>query len=677
MQTINKHIIVLLLCVASFASFAQIKQPGLLTNAAAAAAQLNYIKAVNYYKQFLSTEKKASLSLKEIAITGIADSYWKMRDYANASYWYDQLSPAALAASETALYRKAEMLARKGKYEDAASLLINLKRFNAKAASYKNPGTLKKDSADWKINYLDLNTKFFREFSPALINNSLVWSTNEPTAKRTNGVMAWDGKSYNRLVFFADQTKAKSILMPDEEVIDSALLDQYNPKFLVTHYSNADKSLLKNITLPTEVAIKRKREGSPEPLSGLGSLQYNIAHLSISAIDGKAYFSVNDQDASLNTRHVGIATAAFNATSLGAASFLPINSKNYSTMHPAIHPNGKTLVYASNQPGGKGGFDLYFIEKLNDSTWSAPTALTALNTEGNELFASFNAQGELFYSTDGLPGLGGLDIVQVNSFKSSDLYVLPAPINSGGDDFGITFNVEGKQGYFTSDRLGSDDLYRFVYQKVFVQLTGHVISRATDAPKQGVTVRLYKNTPAGRIFVETVTTDAQGNFTLNARPNNDYVIVIDNGDGDLQEQVVSTENTYTNKSAGTFYVDKKPEPIVIKDPEPIHFIIYFDFDKHKLKKESIKTLDDVVALLNTDSTLKVTLGAHTDLDGPDNYNEILSNKREANTVKYLQKAGIDASRITSDHFGERMPVELNRKWNDAWKNRRVEIIVGK
>ena len=213
-----------------------------------------------------------------------------------------------------------------------------------------------------------------------------------------------------------------------------------------------------------------------------------------------------------------------------------------------------------------------------------------------------------------------------------------------------------------------------------ISLSGTVISRANKAGKAGVKVRLYRINEAGEkeLVSDAVATDANGVFTVNAKPNYDYVIVIDNGGNDVQEKALTTEKTKEASLAlGNFFVDKEPEPIVEKDPEPVTLIVYFGFNKASVNSASKNILDSIPALLDADAKLKVVIAAHTDLEGSDQYNDVLSKKRADAVYAYLLEKGVPAEKINSSYFGETKPVELNRVWKLARKNRRVEIVIAR
>jgi outer membrane protein OmpA-like peptidoglycan-associated protein len=319
------------------------------------------------------------------------------------------------------------------------------------------------------------------------------------------------------------------------------------------------------------------------------------------------------------------------------------------------------------------------VNRVDDTTWTEPTALTELNSAGNELFAGFTPKGELFYASDGLPGFGGLDIYSAKIDEKgtvSSMYHLPTPVNSSHDEFSLVFTSDGNRGFFTSDRFGEDDILAFDYELKKLKVSGYVVSRYTEMRKPGVKVIFQKkNGDQPLEDIATTVTDSKGDFTIDARPNYEYVLTIDNGGDDVQHIGVSTQNTFGNKPLGVFYVDKKKD-VYIK-PDTFTYIIYFDFDKSKLTKESKVILDQVIEKLKSDASYKASFDGHTDLLGGEQYNLKLSASRESTARAYVESSGILRSRLNGMYYGKKKPVIITKSKVKGYKNRRVEILIAK
>jgi outer membrane protein OmpA-like peptidoglycan-associated protein len=287
-------------------------------------------------------------------------------------------------------------------------------------------------------------------------------------------------------------------------------------------------------------------------------------------------------------------------------------------------------------------------------------------------------------SSDGHPGFGGLDIIKAKIGEEGvvkGLEYLPEPLNSSHDDFGFIQSSDGKKGFISSDRFKQqDDIYAFDYDKKIVNMSGYVFSRFTETRKPGVKITIQNKLKDNSLIEEgAMPTDANGDFAFKGRPNNEYVLTIDNGGDDIQRIGFSTENVFDRKPLGIFYVDKKKE-IVIETPKPkldtTKFIIYFAFDKSSLTNKAKRILDKAAALVKSNPDLKAILDGHTDLWGGDKYNMDLSNKRVKEACKYFTKIGLSGGQTDcSQYYGKQRPVYNTLDRSVSVKNRRVEIFV--
>lgn len=650
--------------------------------------ELQYSNALTYYRQAYGKAEKsvAGSSKKEDAAAKIADCYWLLRNYDSAFVWYAKLP----ASSELTQFRKGELSAILGNYADAASSLKSVPGYAERAKGFSKTDAMKRDSADWSVAYLDgINTDYFREFSPLIVDSSIIWTTNQPQKYSKNGVMAWDNMGYNRMLQVDNAESLTTTSLPSaRKLYDAKKLDAKQPELLATHFALSDFDLLSTVKIPNDLLRKMKAINSmAKPVVVAEKFSFNIAHATYSSATGKLYFSANRQEKLKNkVRTVGIVESNKTAAGLSGAKFIFADGMDYSMMHPAIHANGTTLVFSANMAGGKGGYDLYLSEKTSDSTWSNPVALTALNSVGNELFSSFASDGTMFFSTDGHPGLGGLDIYKANIKGAvvSNVQHISAPINSSYDDFGFTVAADMKSGYFTSDRMGSDDIYKFAFEKKSVKIAGAVVSEETNSGKPGVKVILHEKNDMGEfVAVDSAVTDASGKYSFGGRPNREYRVKAIDPSGD-QTLDFNTSNNFSNKPLADIVLrDKKPVVVAPPPPPPpaaptvFKYIIYFDFDQHVITPESALVLEEVKAKMNEDDAYTCALYGHTDVEGGEGYNKKLSSLRSRTARSFLKKLGIDPKRVSLDFFGEERPVIDTKSKKEAKLNRRVEIEVTK
>lgn len=335
---------------------------------------------------------------------------------------------------------------------------------------------------------------------------------------------------------------------------------------------------------------------------------------------------------------------------------LSINSKEYSTQHPALSADNKKLYFASDRPGGFGKSDIYSVDINEDGSLGKPKNLgDIVNTSGSEGMPFINSEGHLFFSSDGHVGLGLLDIFGTIENKEDeiiDIVNLGTPVNSSKDDFSFTMNEDGTTGYFASNReggMGDDDIY--FYNRIpplFVK--GIVTDAINNKPIPNATVTLLDD--KGEKITETET-DENGYYEINIARNKDYQVV------GSQKKYEDTTKNITSKDIET-KVSKITADLIL---EPIQDVIklaelntiYFDFDKHNIRPDAALELDKVVNLMaNEYPGMVIRIESHTDSRGGLLYNDRLSTNRAKSTHEYIISKGIDPSRILGHQgFGER------------------------
>ena len=318
--------------------------------------------------------------------------------------------------------------------------------------------------------------------------------------------------------------------------------------------------------------------------------------------------------------------------------------------HPAISPDGEWLYFVSDMPGGLGGLDIWRCRLIGNETGAPENLGEPVNTPGDEMFPTFRPNGDFYFSSDGHPGLGGLDIYIL---KERKLEHPGFPLNSQGDDFGMTFEGKRNQGYFCSNRgdtRGYDHIYSFfnpeivqtvkgwVYEQDGYELTAaQVYMVGNDGTNQKLSVR------------------GDGSFTQEIKPNVDYVFLATcKGFLNHQEQLRVEPVTKSEEYVLQFPLANISAPVLIEN-------IFYDFDKATLRPESATALDELVRLLNENPNITIELSAHTDYKGSDAYNEGLSQRRAESVVNYLIEHGIASDRLTPKGYGEGKPKTIKRK----------------
>lgn len=372
------------------------------------------------------------------------------------------------------------------------------------------------------------------------------------------------------------------------------------------------------------------------------------------------------------------------------------NSEDYSVAHPTLNLTGTRLYFASDMPGTFGQSDIFVVDVNDDGTLGKPENLgPSINTEGQESFPFMDTSGNLFFSSTGFPGLGGLDVfkseeldqkVEGGSNRNFPIENVGKPVNSSADDFGYYENLVTKRVYFSSNReggKGSDDIYTFEVPECEQLVFGTVQDSKTDELIPDATVILF-DSEGKEIERKTVGEDAAFEFELDCEM--EYLI---RGE---KETYISDEKRFTTPKKKQ---ELQLQLLLEKDVQEINPcddlakildipIIYFDFDKSNIRYDAEIELQKVLAVLNKYPTMNIDIRSHTDCRGPADYNEKLSDRRAKSTRQYLIDNGIAAERLTAKGYGESQLVndcgceptnESSCSEEEHQLNRRSEFII--
>ena len=323
--------------------------------------------------------------------------------------------------------------------------------------------------------------------------------------------------------------------------------------------------------------------------------------------------------------------------------------------HPAVSPTGRWLYFVSDMPSGEGGKDIWrlFITQTGEML-HAENLGPEINTPGDELFPYMRNDSTLYFSSDGHPGMGGLDLFKATYTRVSDRWLirnLQSPLNTPADDFGITFAQEGEHGFFSSNRndvRGYDHLYSFSLTKSHIMVDGFVVD-LEDRFIPGASLSVIGSDGSQKQFI----TNREGEYRFAAAGGVDYLLMA-TAEGFLnQKQSIRTSSAEKDT---VYHVDFEMipynKPVILEH-------IYFDFDRATLRPESKDQLDSLVTLLTEHPEIAIALIAHTDRHGTDAYNRDLSLRRAAAVVSYLTVSGIDGERLSAYGEGENQPMRVN------------------
>ena len=380
--------------------------------------------------------------------------------------------------------------------------------------------------------------------------------------------------------------------------------------------------------------------------------------------DGRTmYLTVCKSDPSY-PRYATIATSNRSDASWGKATELKLTRDTLSAYaHPAISPDGQWLYFVSNMPGGLGGYDIWRVQLTTSGLGGVENLGAPINTPGDEMFPTFRPNGDLYFSSDGHEGMGGLDIYIAhpvsNETKNDFTIEHPGyPLNSAGDDFGMTFEGLLNKGYFSSNRgdgKGWDHLYSFYNPEIIQTVKGWVYEQDGYELTQAQVYMVGNDGTNMKLSVK-----GDGSFTQEIKPGVDYVFLgtckgFLNHQEHLKVEPVEESEEYVLQ----FPLASITAPVLIEN-------IHYDFDKATLRPESTEALDKLVQLLNENPNVTIELSAHCDYRGPAEYNKRLSQRRAESVVKYLTEHGIAADRLTPVGYGKDKPKTIRRKLTEKY-----------
>jgi outer membrane protein OmpA-like peptidoglycan-associated protein/tetratricopeptide (TPR) repeat protein len=340
---------------------------------------------------------------------------------------------------------------------------------------------------------------------------------------------------------------------------------------------------------------------------------------------------------------------------------LPFNSDQFSIAHPALSVDEKKLYFASDMPGSLGQSDLYRVAINADGTFGNPENLgAAINTEGRETFPFISAENELYFASDGRPGLGGLDIFVAKIKEDStfdSVQNIGEPVNTKFDDFAFIMDSSTRKGFFSSNKeggKGNDDIYKFTETRRLEcekKVSGTVVDSQTNAVLGDAKVVLLDDKFQQ---VAEVNSAADGTYNFDVTCNKTYHIRVAKKDYETSESALTVQPT-EDKPEQNFKLEKQVKEIGVGTDlaKTLEIpIIYFDLDQSIIRKEAAFQLEKIAAVMQQYPDMKIDVRSHTDSRQTEKYNLILSDKRAKATIEWLVKKGISPKRITGKGYGE-------------------------
>lgn len=394
----------------------------------------------------------------------------------------------------------------------------------------------------------------------------------------------------------------------------------------------------------------------PEPVEGELNTEFDEGIVAFSPDAQAMYLTKARRELNAPTS-VEIYTSTRSDAKWSAPVKFEITADTLSTFgHPAVSPDGEYLYFVSDMPGGYGGKDIWRIS-LKERQGSLVNLGPDINTEGNDDFPYVRSDGSLYFSSDGHPGMGGLDIFRATAVGDPadmrwKVENMGFPINSAGDDFGITFG-KGEDGFFSSNRgdaRGYDHIYSFEYDPVRITIEGLVMDKDEEPVKNAI-IRIVGNDGSNQ---KEVARD-DGSFSFALQRGVKYVMLAGAKGYLNQKQEFASDSTMEDANYWVeFILPSISKPSVVEN-------IFYDYDKADLRPESKTALNELIAVLHDNPNVTIEMASHTDRWGSDAYNINLSERRAKSVVDYLVENGISRDRLQPHGYGKSRPKTVTKR----------------
>lgn len=394
----------------------------------------------------------------------------------------------------------------------------------------------------------------------------------------------------------------------------------------------------------------------PEPVEGELNTEFDEGIVAFSPDAQTMYLTKARRELNAPTS-VEIYTSTRSDAKWSAPVKFEITADTLSTFgHPAVSPDGEYLYFVSDMPGGYGGKDIWRIS-LKERQGSLVNLGPDINTEGNDDFPYVRSDGSLYFSSDGHPGMGGLDIFRATAVGDPadmrwKVENMGFPINSAGDDFGITFG-KGEDGFFSSNRgdaRGFDHIYSFEYDPVRITIEGLVMDKDEEPVKNAI-IRIVGNDGSNQ---KEVARD-DGSFSFALQRGVKYVMLAGAKGYLNQKQEFASDSTMEDANYWVeFILPSISKPSVVEN-------IFYDYDKADLRSESKTALNELIAVLHDNPNVTIEMASHTDRWGSDAYNINLSERRAKSVVDYLVENGISRDRLQPHGYGKSRPKTVTKR----------------
>lgn len=582
-----------------------------------------YIDAIKIYEGVANKGYKSADLFQKLG-----NSYYFNSEFKQAEKWYAAFFDLNEPVPVEYYYRYAQTLKAVGSYEKAGAMMDKFSQKSNKdnrAKAYRKYKDylelIKMNSGRYTVENAGINSKF-SDYGTTFLHNQLVFTSARDTMGFVKRKDKWTNQSFTNLY--------------------TSTLDS-----------------LGNLSEPERFSgtITTKVNESTPAFTKDGQTMYFTRNNFLTRRPGKG------KDKKV---HLKIYRATLKNKKWTNVEELPFNSDEYSVAHPALSPDEKTLYFSSDMPGTIGQSDIYKVAINGNGGFSPAENLgVPVNTEGKETFPFISETNELYFASDGHPGLGGLDIFispleKGNTYKK--VYNVGAPLNSNSDDFAFWINPQTKRGFFSTNReegLGYDDIFKFEEKRAIRYnhrqiVSGVVVDEETGKPLSNMIIQLFDSQFK---LLETVYTDQDGKYSFDVKREDSYYVRSVQSDPKEFEtkemQVLDPKNL--DKIQHNIAVGKRIKKVTTGDDLAKVFAIenvLFSLNKYNINPNTEQNLAKVIAVMEQYPNMKIDICSHTDSRASEAYNANLSNKRAQATLNYMLKKGIDKKRLTAKGYGE-------------------------
>jgi outer membrane protein OmpA-like peptidoglycan-associated protein len=632
MKTLYTLVFVLSITIGAFA------QGSKLNKADKKYDKYSYIDAIEIYEKVAEKGYKSAELFEKLG-----NAYYFNGELDKASKWYGELFALNQEVDSEYYFRYAQALKAEGNYEKSNQYmeLFAQKTNDTRAKLFQENKDYLTDidavSGKYTMDKTDINSEFY-DYGPTFFGKQIVFTSSRSEGNQYSKIHEWTKQNFTDL--------------------------------FVASIDNEGKL------------------GSVENFSKTVNTKYNESS-PVFTKDGKTmYFTRNNYNDGKKRKSDDkvIMEKIYKAELINGewtnVKELPFSNDNYKTAHPTLSPDEKTMYFASDMPGSFGNSDLYKVSIDSNGNFGSPENLgPTINTEGRETFPFVDADNNLFFASDGHPGLGGLDIFEAKANKNS--FEKPVnvgkPLNSPMDDFGYITNKDGL-GFFSSNRdggTGFDDIYTFTV--CTHTLSGLITDIDTKEILLNAKVILFDD-KMNKIS-ETTSSD-KGAYSFKVECNKKYYVRASKEEYETTEKsfgpVTKTGESKLNieLKRNIFPVEVGTDLAKILDVS----IIYFDLDKWNIRPDAAEDLEKIIAVMNQYPNMSIDIRSHTDSRQTHKYNELLSDRRAKSTLEFMVKNGIKRNRLTAKGYGETQLVnncsdDVPCSEAEHQKNRRSEFIV--